>query len=164
MKYAELPLHRSQGAGALLAGVLGGRLLDWQFRRTKQELNFQPKHHRDIEGFPIETVRFRFLPYYLPVYVAALLGFAWSLQTRTSVAVSIAMSFIIGLLSQFNTQCCSVCLIDMIPMRSGAAVASVRLLLARSTTGSVRLGYVYRLTHLYSITSSDAHCRPLSLR
>ncbi|KAJ5738132.1 hypothetical protein N7493_001287 [Penicillium malachiteum] len=116
--------YLSQGAGALLSGVMGGRLIDWQFRRMKVALNFQPKHHRDIEGFPIETARFKFLPYYLPVYIASILGFAWSLQYRANIAISIVMSFIIGALSQFNTQCCSVCLIDMVPMRSGAAVAS----------------------------------------
>lgn len=108
---------------------MGGRLIDWQFRRMKKALNFQPKHYRDIEGFPIETARFKFLPYYLPVYISCILGFAWSLQYRANVAISIVMCFIIGTLSQFNTQCCSVCLIDMVPMRSGAAVASVRNLI-----------------------------------
>lgn len=111
--------------GSLVAGVAGGRLLDWQFNRMKKQLNFKPKHHRDIDGFPIEVARFRFLPYYLPVYIAAVLGFAWSLEVKASIGVSVAMSFFIGLLCQFTTQCCSVCLIDMIPMRAGAVVASV---------------------------------------
>jgi len=34
----------------MVAGILGGRLLDWDFCRAKERLNFQPKHPRDVVG------------------------------------------------------------------------------------------------------------------
>lgn len=119
----------AQGGGSLISGTLGGRLIDWRFRRSKAQLNFKPRFPRDLEGFPIEKVRYWFLPLTLPVFLAALIGFGWALETRSSLAVALVMNFFIGICNQFTMQTCSILLIDMLPMRAGAVVAAVSFLL-----------------------------------
>lgn len=73
----------------------------------------------------IPYYRYWYLPLTLPVFLAALVGFGWALETRSSLAVALAMNFFIGICNQFTMQTCSILLIDMIPMRAGAVVAAV---------------------------------------
>jgi hypothetical protein len=113
--------------GALVVGFAGGRFQDWYFRRSKKRLNFKPKHPRDLEGFPIERVRFAMVPYYLPVWMAACIGYGWMLQKRVHIAGPLTVSFVIGALSQFNVQINQLMLVDMFPNNAGASSATVSL-------------------------------------
>jgi hypothetical protein len=111
--------------GALIIGIVGGRFQDWYFRRCKKKLNYRPKHPRDLEGFPIERVRFAMVPYYLPVWMAACIGYGWMLQKRVHIAGPLSISFLIGAGSQFNVQINQLMLVDMFPNNAGASSATV---------------------------------------
>ena len=50
------------GFGSLFTAVFGGRILDWDLKRTMKRVGFVQKHPRDVEGFAIERCRCRLLP------------------------------------------------------------------------------------------------------
>ena len=50
------------GFGSLLTAVFGGRILDWDLKRTMKRVGFVQKHPRDVDGFAIERTRCHFLP------------------------------------------------------------------------------------------------------
>ena len=117
---------RPQGLGSMCIGALGGRVQDWYFARRKRQLDFRPKHPRDLEGFPIERVRFAMVPYYVPVWLAACVSYGWMLDKKVNIAGPLVVSFFIGAGTQFNTQTCQLILVDMFPSNAGASSASVR--------------------------------------
>ncbi|OJJ50237.1 hypothetical protein ASPZODRAFT_128863 [Penicilliopsis zonata CBS 506.65] len=116
-----------QGIGCMVIGVLGGRFQDWYFQREKKRLNFHPKHPRDLEGFPIERVRFATVPYYLPFWAAACIGYGFMLEKRVNLAGPLVLSFFIGAGTQFSSQTSQLILVDMFPSNAGASSASSNL-------------------------------------
>lgn len=40
-----------------------GRFLDWDFKRAKKALGFNPTEAISLDGFPIEKTRLRAFPY-----------------------------------------------------------------------------------------------------
>jgi hypothetical protein len=40
-----------------------GRFLDWDFKRVKKALGFNPNEAISLEGFPIERTRLHVFPY-----------------------------------------------------------------------------------------------------
>ena len=120
-----LTRRRSQGGGSMVAGILGGRLLDWDFRRAKKRLDFHSKHPRDVEGFPLERVRFKNIPIFLALFVGGLLGYGWGMDKHASIAVSLVMNVFIGVGNQVSMQICTCLLVDMFPMAGGAVNATV---------------------------------------
>jgi hypothetical protein len=128
-----LMAFRPQGLGSMVIGMWGGRLHDWQFARIKRRLDFRPRHARDLEGYPIEKCRLEFVPIYMPLYLASVVGYGWMLDKTVNIAGPLVMSFVIGMGAQFSTQMCSLLLIDMFPANAGASSASVCLLLHRNS-------------------------------
>ncbi|RSH92528.1 hypothetical protein EHS25_008944 [Saitozyma podzolica] len=117
-----------QGLGSMVIGMWGGRLHDWQFARIKRRLDFRPRHARDLEGYPIEKCRLAFVPLYIPLYLASVVGYGWMLDKTVNIAGPLVMSFAIGMGAQFSTQMCSLLLIDMFPANAGASSASFNLI------------------------------------
>ncbi|CAK7221107.1 hypothetical protein SBRCBS47491_004415 [Sporothrix bragantina] len=134
-----------QGFGSLLVGVLGGRVHDWYFARLQARLHFTPKHARDLDGFPIERCRLRFVPYYLPVYLAAVVGYGWALDKTASIAVPLVLSLLIGMGAQFSSQACSLLLVDMFPSNAGASSAAYNMI--RCSLSAVVTAVVTPLTN-----------------
>ncbi|KAL1870910.1 hypothetical protein VTK73DRAFT_2365 [Phialemonium thermophilum] len=130
-RYSDVKIglcYLAQGFGSLLVGVWGGRIHDWQFARLKARLSFQPKHPRDLEGFPIERCRLTFVPYYLPIFLASVVGYGWALDKTANIAVPLVLSALIGMGAQFSSQVCSLLLVDMFPANAGASSASYNLI------------------------------------
>lgn len=50
------------GFGSLFTAIFGGRVLDWDLKRTMKRVGFVQKHPRDVDGFAIERCRCHFLP------------------------------------------------------------------------------------------------------
>lgn len=55
--------YRSNGIGAMTMAFGIGRFLDWDFKRAKKSLGFNPNEAMSLEGFPIEKTRLRVFPY-----------------------------------------------------------------------------------------------------
>ena len=109
----------------MLIGILGGRIQDFRFAQVKRSLDFQPKHPRDLDGFPIERTRTTYFPYYFPIFLAAVIGYGWALDKTSSVAIPLVLSFIIGSSAQFSHQMSQLLLVDFFPTNAGASAGSV---------------------------------------
>jgi hypothetical protein len=91
----------SLGGGMVVGSSFTGKLLDWEYRRIKAKL--ETRRQRDTEkhvnagnedDFPIEMARLRSTPLYLAIYVAAVVGYGWSLKSGASIAVPLVLHFI----------------------------------------------------------------------
>jgi predicted MFS family arabinose efflux permease len=51
------------GIGAMVTSFCLGKFLNWDYVRSKKKLGFNPKDKVSLEGFPIEKVRLRIMPY-----------------------------------------------------------------------------------------------------
>lgn len=128
------------GMGSLLTAIFGGRLLDWDYRRTKKRLGFVQKHPRDIEGFPIERTRLHFLPISYSLMLAAMLVYGWSFDKHQSFVIPLVLNFFVGLGNQYTMQIVQILLVDLYPQAGGAITASfnlTRCLLGAAVTGFI---------------------------
>jgi hypothetical protein len=94
-------VYLSIGGGMVVSSILTGKLLDWEYRRTKARLDTRRQQDREKNGesgngddFPIEVARLRSTPVYLAIYVTAIAGYGWSLRSGTSIAVPLVLQFI----------------------------------------------------------------------
>ncbi|KAH9832691.1 major facilitator superfamily [Teratosphaeria destructans] len=75
-------------AGMLAGSVATGRLLDWKYAQYKTHTVEEQR------GFPIEQARLSTMPVHLIVFVASVVGWAWSIQLKTSIAVPLVLQVI----------------------------------------------------------------------
>lgn len=92
------------GGGMLISTLLNGRLLDRDYRRTREKmvanlktleaekgLVMQPEDVTKEENFPIELVRLRLLPIYLVIFITCVVPYGWVLRQRVSLAVPLIL-------------------------------------------------------------------------
>ncbi|KAI3336270.1 MFS general substrate transporter [Xylariaceae sp. AK1471] len=117
-------------AGSVIAAILVGKGLNWNFYRHARRLGITVDGSRqmDLARFPIEKARIEILlpPFVLSVVIVAVWG--WAFEQRTSVAVPIVLIFFLGFgisgaASVFNTL-----ITDIRPEKAGAASASNNIL------------------------------------
>lgn len=98
----------SVGGGMIVGSLINGRLLDREYRITKENLVRALKERREdaisdedaarevthADVFPIEMARLRSSPIYLLVLAACNVGYGWSLQKKASIAVPLVLQFI----------------------------------------------------------------------
>ncbi len=92
------------GGGSLLGGVVNGEMLDWDYRRVKQNLvrkleqdpekKISPEDVTKEEHFPIEYARLRLMPIIFVIFAAACAGYGWCLQAKVSLAGPLILQFI----------------------------------------------------------------------
>jgi hypothetical protein len=89
------------GGGMMFGSMITGKLLDRDYATMQRkiaktlEVDTERKVHTDSvtkdENFPLEKVRLRTLPIYFVLYTAAVVGYGWSLETKTSLAVPLIL-------------------------------------------------------------------------
>lgn len=95
----------SIGGGMLIGGVVAGKVLDREYRRTEQKLLRKMKEKaedpesvrqidKDSDDFPIERARFRTMPIYLVVFIATCAGYGWTLQQGVNLACPLVLLII----------------------------------------------------------------------
>lgn len=94
------------GGGMFIGTTLTGKLMDAYYKKIKNnrtpQAQTEPEKAVDCsaaEPFPIEHVRLKFMPYLIVVYTACVIGYGWSLEAKTSIAVPLTLQFI----SMFHT-------------------------------------------------------------
>jgi multidrug resistance protein len=117
------------GVGCLIAPILGGRLLDWNFRRLAIKHGFpvDKKRATDLKDFPLEQARIQVT---LPLVIigdAALLCYGWVMQMETNLAAPLVLLFFIGLCLTGSFNCNSVMLVDLYPLSPSTATAANNL-------------------------------------
>jgi hypothetical protein len=82
--------------------ILNGKLMDAHYRRIRDNFTSQaPTESKKAinpdsraESFPIEQTRLQFMPYLILVYASCVIGYGWSLQAKTSIAVPLVLQII----------------------------------------------------------------------
>ncbi|THY88250.1 MFS general substrate transporter [Aureobasidium pullulans] len=117
------------GIGCLIAPILGGRALDWNFRRLALKHGFpvDKKRATDLKGFPLEKARIQVTWPLVVVGDAALLCYGWVMHVETNLAAPLVLLFFIGLCLTGAFNCNSVMLIDLYPLSPSTATAANNL-------------------------------------
>lgn len=117
------------GIGCLIAPIMGGRALDWNFRRLAVKNGFpvDKKKATDLENFPLEKARIQVTWPLMLVGAVALLCYGWVLHAETNLAAPLVLLFFIGLCMTGAFNCNSVMLIDLYPLSPSSATAANNL-------------------------------------
>ncbi|THX08669.1 MFS general substrate transporter [Aureobasidium pullulans] len=117
------------GIGCLVAPILGGRALDWNFRRLALKHGFpvDKKRATDLKDFPLEKARIQVTWPLVVVGDAALLCYGWVMHVETNLAAPLVLLFFIGLCLTGAFNCNSVMLIDLYPLSPSTATAANNL-------------------------------------
>lgn len=133
------------GVGCCIMSVVQGYILDWNYRRIAKKLNMplSRKHVGDIGSFPIETARLQPIYPALTLGTAALIGWGWSLNAETNVAIPLVLLFIIGVLVPPSYSVLNTLLVDLNPEAPATAAAANNLLrCSLGALGTAVVGYM----------------------
>ena len=114
------------GAGVILGGLATGKLMDKNFEKTAREVELAVDmvSGDDIDCFPIERARSRGSWYMLGIFVGALVGYGWVIETKTHPNVPLILQVIIGFICTVFNQTYSALLMDIFPQNPSTAAAS----------------------------------------
>ncbi|KAI5236484.1 MFS general substrate transporter [Aureobasidium subglaciale] len=117
------------GIGCLIAPILGGKALDWNFRRLALKHGFpvDKKRATDLKDFPLEKARIQVTWPLVIVGDAALLCYGWVMHVEANLAAPLVLLFFIGLCLTGAFNCNSVMLIDLYPLSPSTATAANNL-------------------------------------
>ncbi|KAI1263625.1 MFS general substrate transporter [Xylariaceae sp. FL1019] len=117
-------------AGSVVAAILVGKGLNWNFHRHARRLGVTVDNTRqmDLSNFPIERARIEVLvpPFLLSIVVVAVWG--WSIEKKPSVAVPIVLIFFLGLGLSGTASVFNALITDIRPDDAAAASASNNVL------------------------------------
>jgi hypothetical protein len=92
------------GGGMFFGTWISGKLCDAYYRKIRDDLvrqarsnsekDIDPKAVEQDPSFPIEKARLQILPCIMFVYMACVIGYGWSLQSRVTIAVPLVLQVI----------------------------------------------------------------------
>ena len=130
------------GAGCVVASLLCGRLIDFNYKRMAKLNNITIDRTRgnDLRNFPIEEARVQVIYPLVALGIAALVAYGWVLQFEVPLAAPLILLFIIGLclVGGYDVMC--VMLVDLYPESPATATAAnnlVRCLVGAGGTGVI---------------------------
>ena len=130
------------GAGAVVASLLCGKLIDINYKRVAKTNNITIDRKRgdDLRNFPIEKARVQVMSPLLAMGIGALVAYGWVLQCEAHLAVPLVLQFVIGLclVGNYNVMC--VMLVDLYPESPATVTAAnnlVRCLLGAAGTAII---------------------------
>ncbi|KAI1364368.1 major facilitator superfamily domain-containing protein [Xylaria arbuscula] len=114
------------GAGVIAGGFIGGRLMDWSFKKTAVKAGFSPDNRKgiDINSFPIEEARSTGSIPIMLVSMFAVGGYGWAVHAHAHPAIPLILQFYIGAKCTVLHQIYSALIVDINPSSSGTAGAS----------------------------------------
>ncbi|KAK8090225.1 major facilitator superfamily transporter [Apiospora hydei] len=115
------------GVACAVAAFGTGKMLDWDYRHTaaKEGMPIDIKRgDDDMTQFPIEHARLRSVKFSVALCSFFIVGYGWSLQQGTHMAVPLVLQFFIGLTEQGIFTGLSTLLVDIHPEASATAQAA----------------------------------------
>ncbi|TRX88308.1 hypothetical protein FHL15_010812 [Xylaria flabelliformis] len=135
-------LYLPLAIGSVLAVVLVGKALNWNFQRHAKRLGVtvDKDRHMDLSEFPIERARIEVLvpPFILSVIVITAWG--WTVENRLSVGVVVVLVFLLGLGLSGVASVFSALITDIRPEKASAASASnniIKFLLGAAMSAAI---------------------------
>ncbi|OAQ69106.1 chloramphenicol resistance protein [Pochonia chlamydosporia 170] len=130
------------GVGCCMVMLLQGHIVDRNYARIAKKLGMSASRKRgdDMLNFPIESARIQPLYPAITVGALALIGWGWSLEAQTAVAVPLVLLFIIGMLVPSSFGVLNTLLVDLnedAPATAAAANNLTRCLSGAAATAVV---------------------------
>ncbi|KAF8265762.1 MFS general substrate transporter, partial [Lactarius quietus] len=119
------------GGGMFVGTMWSGKLMDAHYRKIRDNHNPQAQTETEkaidrdssAESFPIEQVRLQLMPYLIVLYTTCVIGYGWSLQAKASIAVPLALQFIIGAIMVSVMNAITSLLVDLVPKQGSSITA-----------------------------------------
>lgn len=133
------------GTGTVLGGYANGKLMDRNYRATahKRGHTIDQVSGDDLDDFPIEIARAQGSWYLLAVYIGALAGYGWSVQSHAHESVPMILQFLLAALCTSFQQTFNALLVDIFPASPSTAAASSNII--RCTLSAVAVALVQPL-------------------
>jgi MFS family permease len=114
------------GLGVVVGGIVTGRIMDWNYRRTALEagLALDRGTGDDMSKFPIEKARGRAAWGWLALFAGVLTGFGWAVEKHTHPAVPLTFQFILAFVCTYFFQVFNSLLVDIFPEKPSTAAAA----------------------------------------
>lgn len=132
------------GVACCLTTVLQGRILDWNYHRIARNIGFAVDRRRgdNLRHYPIELCRLQVASPTVLAGVAAMVGYGWTLEARTGIAVPLVMTFFIGLGLVGGHSIINTLIVDLYPQSPATAIAAnnlIRCLISAGGSAVVKL-------------------------
>ncbi|KAI3338225.1 major facilitator superfamily domain-containing protein [Ustulina deusta] len=135
-------LYLPLAVGSVVAVILVGKGLNWNFQRHAKRLNItvNKDRHMDLSEFPIERARIEVLipPFILSVIVITAWG--WAVENQVSVGVVVVLVFLLGLGLSGVASVFNALITDIRPEKASAASASnniIKFLLGAAMSAAI---------------------------
>ena len=117
------------GVGCALAGILNGRILDYNYKRVAKKIGFtiDKKRGDDLLKFPIERARLEVAWPFLTFGLICMICYGWVIQQRLSLAAPLVFMFFIGLCVNGTFTILSTLIVDLYPQSPSTATAANNL-------------------------------------
>lgn len=115
------------GIATMIGSVVGGRISDWNLKRIAREGNFEIDRRSDSpesQAVPWERARLQVAAPFALAGGCFFIGYGWSVNWKTPVAVPLVLQFFIGLSANTGANAFSVMLVDRYPDKSATASAA----------------------------------------
>ncbi|KAJ2906461.1 Itaconate transport protein [Zalerion maritima] len=134
------------GLGMILGTTVTGRLLDWEYARTKQEWErkCEDTGEQSTDDFPKEYARLRDMPWHLVVFSACVIGWGFCLQAPAPLGVSLGVQVVLGYMSMAILNTTMTLMIDILQSRSSAATACTNLV--RCSLAAIMVSVIEKMT------------------
>ncbi|KAJ4302698.1 hypothetical protein N0V90_001588 [Kalmusia sp. IMI 367209] len=124
------------GLGGMLAALLTGKLLDYEYRLTAHKLNISAAS-TSVTDFPIEKARLRSIFPMIAISSIATIGYGWILRAEAHLAILLMLQFFSGAAQVFVFVTCGTLLTDLNPNKSSTVQASYNLIRCALSAGGI---------------------------
>jgi MFS family permease len=138
--------YLSIGVGVALGGLINGKLLDLNYRRTARDIGFAMNDVTGdrIQDFPIERARTRFALFLIPAHLVFLIGYGWAAEYHSHLAVLLILQFALGFVQTCVVQTFNTLLVDIFPDKPSTASAAGNI--TRCLVSALGVAFVEPLT------------------
>jgi hypothetical protein len=114
------------GFGSMIAAVISGRTLDWNFRRHAKRLNIAISRGRqtDLRGFPIEMARIQVITPSIISGSLFIIAYEWVLHASVSLAGPLILLYFVGFSATGAFTTLNTLIIDLYLESPGTAAAA----------------------------------------
>ncbi|TGJ80422.1 hypothetical protein E0Z10_g8340 [Xylaria hypoxylon] len=135
-------LYLPLAAGSVVAVVLVGKGLNWNFQRHAKRLGIAvtKDRHMDLSEFPIERARIEVLVLPLLLSAVSITAWGWAVEKQVSVGVVVVLVFLQGLGLSGTASVFSALITDIRPEKASAASASnniIKFLLGAAMSAAI---------------------------
>jgi MFS family permease len=116
-------------AGMTIGGIIAGKLVDRNYRKTAKERNIEVSQSRsgDLRDFPIEAARYRHFISAIVFQSALIIGYGWAVYYKVQAACPLILQFFICAMSTSLSHPASALLVDIFPEKSSTAYSSSQI-------------------------------------